>query len=114
MVSFNYNAWIEENKGFIDSGLEALKSVMVRAQDIAGASAVAWLRENGADPDVIIARAGELAAMITKRCDAATGTVMEDCARLYAGSRQAKDVTLMAYVAYSIVGVKAANEFMKS
>lgn len=108
----DFKKWIEDNKSKTDEGLEAMKQVMSIGCDIASAAAVKWFRERGMEQAWVSARVSQISDCIVEGCSGGQESVIKDCATLYAGTGNVMMVMLMAFVSYSLIGVRVAESVM--
>jgi hypothetical protein len=109
----NFTNWIDDNKSKTDEGCEAMKAVMSMGVDVASAAAIKWFRDAGKmKQEDVSEMATELASRIVDECAAARESVIKDCASLFAGTGNLGMVVMMAFVSYSLVGVRIAESVM--
>jgi hypothetical protein len=53
-----------------------------------------------------------MVTLIAERAGAGQQAVLEDCARIFAGTASNTNIMLMAFVVYSTIGVDLADELM--
>lgn len=109
----DYRSWIADNKDKIESGRDALGKVMSIGSDVAGAAAVKWFHQTGWEADEVLAISARLAERIVEACDSRRSAVIEDCAKMFAGSGSTTNVMIMAFVAYAVIGIEVAMTFSR-
>lgn len=109
----DFKKWVTDNKSKSDEGCDAMKAVMEMGCDIASAAAVKWFRDEGKmKPDEVSAIVGEIADKIASSCAEGQESVIKDCASLFAGTGNPGMVMMIAFVSYSLIGVRVAASVM--
>jgi hypothetical protein len=105
----DFKKWIDDNKGKAEDGCDAMQTVMSIGTDIASAAAVKWFRERGRQQAWVSDRVSRVSELLLERCNSCQESVIRDCASLFAGTSNVMMVMMMAFVAYSIIGVQVAE-----
>jgi hypothetical protein len=104
--------WIEDNKNKTDEGLQAVKSVISIGADVASAAIVKRLRDVGMKQEDVANLVEKICDRVIEGCNDGRESVIKDCASLFAGTGNVLLVMMMAFVSYSLIGVKIADSLV--
>jgi hypothetical protein len=110
----DFQKWIADNKDKTDEGLQALKSVMSIGNDVASAAIVKRLRDTGFSQAEVAGMADSICDKVLDECVAGRESVIRDCASIFAGTGNTLLVMMIAFVSYSLIGFKIADELASS
>lgn len=110
----DYKNWVKDNKGKIDAGLAAIQIILPHGHDIAAAAAIKWFREQGWGQKQVEDVSEELCSGLVRSCKGSRDVVLDDCARIFAGTASVAHVAIMAHVTFALIGVKVAEEIMNN
>ena len=106
----DFKKWIADNRGKVDCGKSAMKFVMAMGSEIAAIACVKWLHENGIERDKVDTMASQISDVCMEECDEEQKSIVRDCASIFANTGSVVRVMTTAFVCYSLIGARIAQE----